>query len=263
MKPSYGVIVGRFQVNALHDGHKDLFDQVLARHKRVIVFVGVQPAGMTKDSPLDFATREAMIKADYPTFMVQPLEDCKDDQVWSDKLDAKIGEVCNYADVTLYGGRDSFVPHYHGNHKPVELALDPRKHKISGTEIRNAISNEVLGSPDFRAGIIYAMSQLWPVLWPCVDIAILNSDKTEVLLGRKPGEKQFRFIGGHGLSLIDRAIDHSGDYTTMVGSDDAYGNELDEVFLDGDLKREQAYENVWETARKYDRYVEEAQEAFA
>ena len=72
-------------------------------------------------------------------------------------------------------------------------------------------------------------------------------------------------IGGHGLSLVDRAVDHSGDYTTVVtnSDSDAYGNELDVVLLDGDLKREQDYNNVWETARKYDRYVEEAQEAYA
>jgi len=70
-------------------------------------------------------------------------------------------------------------------------------------------------------------------------------------------------IGGHGLSLVDRAVDKSGDYTTVIGSDDSYGNELDTVFLDGDLKRDLTYEQVWSKARYYDRYVEEAQEAFA
>jgi len=35
------------------------------------------------------------------------------------------------------------------------------------------------------------------------------------------------------------------------------------VFLDGDLKRDLSYEEVWSKARYYDRYVEEAQEAFA
>jgi|SRR5208282_5099064 len=197
MKPNYGVIVGRFQVNALHDGHKDLFDQVFARHNRVIVFVGVSPAGMTKDHPLDFATREAMLKAAYPTLIVQPLEDARSDKIWSEKLDNKIDEIVKYGAVTLYGGRDSFVPHYHGQHKPVELALDPRKHKISGTDIRMEISNTIIASPDFRAGVIYAMNQLWPHTLPMVDVAILSYDRTEVLLAQKPGENQWRFIGGH------------------------------------------------------------------
>jgi nicotinamide phosphoribosyltransferase len=71
-------------------------------------------------------------------------------------------------------------------------------------------------------------------------------------------------IGGHGLCLVDRAVDHSGDYTTVVSGDsDAYGNELDVVLLDGELKRDQLYQDVWDTARKYDTYVEEAQEAYA
>lgn len=71
-------------------------------------------------------------------------------------------------------------------------------------------------------------------------------------------------IGGHGMSLVDRSVDHSGDYTTVISGDsDAYGNELDVVFLDGEMKREQTYEEVWAQARKYDRYVEEAQEAYA
>ncbi len=43
MKPSYGVIVGRFQVNDLHDGHMELFRQVRSRHKTVVVFIGVHP----------------------------------------------------------------------------------------------------------------------------------------------------------------------------------------------------------------------------
>lgn len=67
-KPSYGVIVGRFQVNALHDGHTDLFDQVSSRHNRVIVFVGRDPAGISVEHPLDFAVRERMIKATSPGF---------------------------------------------------------------------------------------------------------------------------------------------------------------------------------------------------
>src|SRR5271157_2897504 len=198
-KPSYGVIVGRFQVNALHDGHRDLFDQVSARHNRVIVFVGRCPAGVTRDNPLDFAVRERMIKAEFPHFIVEALKDARSDEDWSRQLDAKIDAIADYAEVVLYGGRDSFVPHYIGKYKPVELALDPRKHKISGTDIRKQFSDTVLESSDFRAGMIYALAQLWPSLLPCVDIAPLHQSdgKLELLLGRKPGEKKFRFIGGH------------------------------------------------------------------
>jgi len=77
MRPSYGIIIGRFQVNDLHDGHMELFRQVRARHSGVIVFVGVHPAGLTKDNPLDFPTRKAMIQAKFPEFTVLPLMDTR------------------------------------------------------------------------------------------------------------------------------------------------------------------------------------------
>lgn len=197
MKPSYGVIVGRFQVNDLHDGHMELFRQVRARHKTVVVFVGVHPAGLTVDHPLDFPTRKAMIQAKFPEFIVLPLRDTHDDQSWSDQLDYALSGVADFGDITLYGGRDSFVPHYSGRFKPVELALPIETQRVSGTDIRNAISNQVVESPEFRAGMIYAAAHLWPVLLPCVDIAIFNSDYTEVLLGKRASESKYRFVGGH------------------------------------------------------------------
>src|SRR5271156_242699 len=198
MKPSYGVIVGRFQVNDLHDGHMELFRQVRARHSGVIVFVGVHPAGLTKDNPLDFPTRKAMIQAKFPEFTVLPLMDTRNDEMWSEDLDKHIADsVSGPADITLYGGRDSFVPHYLGKHKPVELALPIETQKVSGTMLREQFSNTVIESAAFRAGLIYAAAHLWPVLLATVDIAIFTTDYSEVLLGKRASEKRYRFIGGH------------------------------------------------------------------
>lgn len=197
---SYGVIVGRFQVNALHDGHRDLFDQVAARHPSVIVFVGVNPQGLSKDHPLNFEAREKMIKAEFPDFTVLPLDDMRTDDEWSAQLDTEIGKVVKgIRPVTLYGGRDSFVPHYTGKHKPVELALDPRKHAISGTDIRRQFSEKVIQSNDFRAGMIYAMAQNYPVPLTCVDIAALyqSENALEVLVVKRSYESKWRFPGGH------------------------------------------------------------------
>lgn len=200
MKPSYGVIVGRFQVNDLHDGHMELFRQVRARHSGVIVFVGVHPAGLTRDNPLDFETRRRMIQAKFPEFTVLPLMDTRDDTTWSESLDNAIDAATSGpTSVTLYGGRDSFVPHYNGVHAPVELALPVETQRVSGTMIREKFSNTVIESPEFRAGMIYAAAHLWPVLLPTVDIAIFNSDYTQICLGRKDSDPigKYRFIGGH------------------------------------------------------------------
>jgi bifunctional NMN adenylyltransferase/nudix hydrolase len=198
-KPSYGVVVGKFQVNDLHDGHRDLFDQVSSRHNRVIVFVGRDPSGISVEHPLDFAVREKMIKASYPDFLVEALPDCRDDEEWSRALDNKIAAIADYAQVTLYGGRDSFVPKYKGKHKPVELALDHRKHKISGTDIRREFADKVIEASHFRCGMIYSAANMWPVMMPCVDIAALywSGDELELLLGRREDEDGWRFPGGH------------------------------------------------------------------
>jgi bifunctional NMN adenylyltransferase/nudix hydrolase len=208
IEPDYGVIVGRFQVNALHDGHLDLFDQVQARHKSVIVFVGISPGGISQKHPLDFPARKAMIQASFPNFIVLPLKDARTDDIWSEKLDAAISDVVPFGRVTLYGGRDSFVPHYHGRHQVVELALDPRKHKISGADVRLEVSNTIIQSPDFRAGMIYAMHHLFPIVLPCVDIAVMHwggsepdGFTAELLLAQRGDETQWRFIGGHAEGL--------------------------------------------------------------
>lgn len=197
---SYGIIVGRFQVNDLHDGHMELFRQVKARHDGVIVFVGSHPAGLTKDHPLNFEVRKRMIEAKFPDFIVRELRDTRDDNMWSKKLDELISTTIDGpVEFTLYGGRDSFVPHYHGKYKPVELTLSLESQKVSGTAIREKFATTVLESSDFRAGMIYAAAQLWPVLLPTVDIAIFTTDYQNILLGWKDSDPvgKYRFIGGH------------------------------------------------------------------
>ena len=196
-KPSFGVIVGRFQVHELHDGHMELFRAVRALHNRIIVFVGVSPTGSTKRNPLDFETRKRMIQAKFPEFTVLPLKDTMTDEMWSKNLDDKIKEVVNYGSVTLYGSRDSFVPHYSGHYTPIQLSLPPVK--VSGEDIRASLTNTVMESADFRAGIIYAAMNQWDRVITCVDVIIFckGPNGPELLLGKKEGEPGWRFIGGH------------------------------------------------------------------
>ena len=200
MKPSYGVIVGRFQVNDLHDGHMELFRQVKARHNGVIVFIGTHPAGLSKNHPLNYEVRRRMIQAKFPDFIVRELKDTRDDATWSRALDSQItGAVEGQdADFVLYGGRDSFVPHYDGKYKPVELALPIETQAISGTMIRDRFATEVIESSDFRAGMIFAAAHQYAVVYPTVDVAIFSTDYTEIAMGRKPTDpkNKWRFIGG-------------------------------------------------------------------
>ena len=161
-----GVIVGRFQVHELHQAHRDLIDHVSSRHSRTLVFLGLSPCRVTRNNPLDFPSRKKMLEDVYPDLGVYYVKDCVSDQLWSNRLDKMIGDHTKpEATVTLYGGRDAFISHYHGKHQTTELEQEVY---TSGTEIRNAISNTVPKSPDFRAGVIWASHNQYPKAIPTV-----------------------------------------------------------------------------------------------
>jgi bifunctional NMN adenylyltransferase/nudix hydrolase len=222
-KPSFGVIVGRFQVHELHDGHMELFRIVRGRHQRVIVFLGCTKVGPTRHDPLDFETRKKMVQAKFPEFTVLPLKDKKTDEIWSAELDERISDAVGEvpADVTLYGSRDSFAPFYHGKHKVKELEIEVPA-SLTATDIREKLTNHVMESPDFRAGVIYAMNQLWPRLVTVVDVAVLHKawKGLMVLLGKKSDDTLWRFPGGHAV------------FTTPSFEEDAKKEVFEETGLD-------------------------------
>ncbi len=190
-----GVIVARIQVPKLHPVHKQLINKVCQNHKKVIIFLGVPVVEQTYRNPLDFASRKAMIQAEFPDVTILPVRDQRDNNVWSYILDQKISEPFGNRKSLLYGSRDSFIPFYKGRHKTVELIGNDDD--ISGTTIRNDVSKEIINSSDFRRGVIYANYGRYPVIMPCADIVVYNPEDDTILLGRKPKEKLFRFIGGH------------------------------------------------------------------
>lgn len=190
---SCAVIVGRFQVHDLHEAHKDLIDQVAAKHKKVALFLGISRVLGTTNNPLDFTARKKMIQNYYPDINIMPLPDNRYDDVWSKNLDARIREVFPIGSVLLYGGRDSFIPAYSGVFPTRELE---QSIYISGTEIRKQISEEIKGNPDWRAGAIYNAYNRFPVSFQTVDIACFDSSGKKILLAKKPGEMGYRFIGG-------------------------------------------------------------------
>jgi bifunctional NMN adenylyltransferase/nudix hydrolase len=189
-----GVIVGRFQVPYLHEGHKELIDAILARHKKVAIFLGITPTKNTTRNPLDFATRKAMIQSAYPGVIILPINDVGNDRAWSEILDHKIREVFHTETVTLYGSRDGFIPAYVGKFPKAELQ---ETKKISGSEIRSWIKDDVRNSEDFRRGVIYASFNKYPITYTTVDAAIMD-DHGNVLLARKKHDEagKYRFIGG-------------------------------------------------------------------
>jgi bifunctional NMN adenylyltransferase/nudix hydrolase len=188
-----GVIIARFQSPYLHEGHRVLIESVKKNHNQTIIVLGITPVLGGKKNPLDFHTRERMIKKEYPEIVVLPLSDHPVDQKWSTNLDALLANSFPGTSFKLYGSRDSFIPYYSGKSEIIEL---PETSVQRATIIREQISDKVLDTEEFRTGIIYAYSNVYPKVYPTVDIAVFRNNRTEILLGKKEIDNKWRLLGG-------------------------------------------------------------------
>lgn len=196
-----GVIVGRFQTHKLHEGHKALINEVLKNHKKVILFIGSSRVLNTKKNPLDFASREKMLRAEYGSkLIIIQITDQRSNDTWSNLIDSKINETFPEKKSVIYGSRDSFISSYTGK-KPV-VELEPSGN-YNATNIRAEVARETLETEDFRAGCIYAEFNHRAVTYPTVDVCAFNPEG-EILMAKKPNENLWRFVGG----FVDR-IDES------------------------------------------------------
>ena len=196
-RPGVGVAVGRFQVHRLHDGHKHLLSQI-QMHQKSLVCIGLRPALCTPHDPLDYPTRERMLKDHCKDAVVVPLPDRPSDKLWSEYLDSLIRVMFPTDVVTIYQGRDSFQGRYLGEHKVVEVEELPH---VSGTDLRDSISRTVMNSEEFRAGVIYGATNQFCRLDPVVDVCLYRDDPEKdfsILLGQRSYETDvYRLPGGH------------------------------------------------------------------
>jgi bifunctional NMN adenylyltransferase/nudix hydrolase len=217
-KADVGVIVGRFQVDELHDGHIALISKIVSDHRKVIIFLGMSPCKCTTKNPLDFESRKKMILDKFPNIIVLYIMDVYSDIAWSDNLDNQIKNIAGpNQSVLLYGSRDSFIKYYSGKYDTEEVEQTVF---TSGTEIRKRISNLVAGSPEFRKGVIWAVNNQYPKCHPTVDIAVIGKkgNTLSILLGKRKGEPNYRFIGGFvtpGETLEAAAIREAKEETCL------------------------------------------------
>jgi bifunctional NMN adenylyltransferase/nudix hydrolase len=188
-----GVIIARFQSPYLHEGHKALVDSVQKNHNKTVIVLGVSPVLGSRKNPLDFHTREKMIKKEYPEVVVLPLSDHPLDTKWSQNLDNLLSNSFPGSSFKLFGSRDSFIKYYSGHCEVVEL---PESGSNNATLIRERISDKVLDSEEFRTGVIYAYSNTYLKVYPTVDIAVFRNNKIEMLLGKKEIDNKWRLLGG-------------------------------------------------------------------
>ena len=209
---SVGVIIARFQVKQLHEGHRHLIGHVMAQHQSVVVLLGYRDIQLNDVHSLDVPTRTLMINEAYPNITVLPLLDTGDDATWSKKVDEVLA-TAGVAEPILYGSRQSFIPHYVGKHRCVEVEPVAAS---SGTELRKTVAQTPLASEDFRAGVIYAAQHRFGQGHPTVDVALIRAikgpvieDETrQVLLGRRSKDDTYwRFPGGFFDSSLDDSLE--------------------------------------------------------
>lgn len=194
MSPTLSVIIGRFQVPMLHAGHRHLIHWARERANRLLILIGTSEALPTSRNPLPYPVRQAMVAEAFPEALILPLPDCATDEIWSAQVDRIIEEHFPGSTPTLYGSRDSFVPHYLGIHPTV---IVPPILAPSGTELRQENGRYLPVNANFRAGMIHAQSVRLPVSYQTVDIAVIRHADQHVLLGQKSHDGAlWRFIGG-------------------------------------------------------------------
>lgn len=206
------VIIGRFQTDRLTEGHRHLVDSVMKKRPGadLVFFIGNTELDYTSKNPIKAEARAKMLKKEYPDCKIRVILDRPSDEVWSQNIDSNTSE---FRHPVLFGGRDSFIPHYRGKYKCIEIKSLPG---VSATDRRKFLGRKYFDHPWFRAGIIHAIENRFPTAYATVDIAVLRyrqenteynflgemregwdfTAKREILLGRKPGRTKYCFIGG-------------------------------------------------------------------
>lgn len=195
---SAAAIIGRFQVPTLTEAHRALIEHIKVFPKHAIL-VGVAPTPLNVKNPLDFLTRQHMLRdeADFKG-PIMPLPDMGDNSQWSRQLDTLLTAMYPTDKVLLVGGRDSFKPFYEGRFDVYELPEIPG---ISGTDARADIARHPLASEDFRRGVIYAVEQKYPIPFAVADATVYKIDPTNnfkchIALGWRRNDSSLRLAGG-------------------------------------------------------------------
>lgn len=196
-----GIIYAPFQVPTLGYGPLSHFLSEDLPHDAVIALLPVRRMPPSPSKPFDFATRKTLLESTTP--LVFPVFDQKTVQDQVRVLDEAIATAkatlqsahFSGAKVTLYVDAE-FYTAYRKYTKTKHTVVSTPFVEWEETIRKESFKLPTNDSEEYRLGVLHAMNSQYPVQFPAVDIAILSEDGTEILLGRKPGEKNFRFPGG-------------------------------------------------------------------
>lgn len=202
------VVVGRFQNYLLHEGYRRLFDQVdKDDYTQLVVVLGESYKKGTEVDPLSFEVRSRLLSEhlnlyNRPYTIVSAHDrKCNDD--WSDRLDILMESSTGGKPFDIIVGRDSFRKHYTGKYKDNFVQVDEVS-DINSTSNRENLMNIRLHEYEtqfvnaFAQGAIWQSQRPYPRIDVTVDCAVIVTDREEpfILLGKKPGESQWRLPGG-------------------------------------------------------------------
>lgn len=210
-KQTVAVVVGRFQTPYLHEGHQYLIDTARRFKRKLLIVVGVSEGVLSRCNPMDFETVAIMLQSVYPEAVIVQAKDNPCDQAWSQQLDNLIAKHFPDHQAILFGSRDSFLPHYRGQFKCREIA--PKK-DFCATHLRQKAVSLTRDTEDFRAGMIYASTKYFPTSFQTVDVVVRHSLENKVLVGRKAGERGWRFPGGF-VDPVDSSLELAAKRETV------------------------------------------------
>lgn len=204
-----GVVIGRFQVPELTEAHKHLLKYAIDRSEALLVVIGFPPAPPSDRNPLYWFTRKIMVQeylenhthlVNGSNLRIMDQMDARLDTTWSEEIDLTIKQTLSYFKLdkpALFGGRDSFIPHYCGEYQE-HIHYVPYGGGLSGTETRGSLGIHCYTEGE-RVGYIKAIRDIGHRDRLMVDTAVMcqvGGFADSLLLGKKKGYDDFRFPGG-------------------------------------------------------------------
>ncbi len=210
MSSTLGVVICRIQIDEPHSGHHHIINLALKENDTAVVLLGHRDLLPTHKNPLPGHLRVAMLAEEFPTLaVIELLPDHPSDAHWSATLDTMLLSQFPQHDVTLYCSRDGFKSYYSGQFPVKEIPAVPSP---TGTEVREEIKQTITdGSKDFRRGWIAGVMARPPIDFSTVDIGIVDTTHSQILLGQKTEDgDQWRLPGN-----FTQPTDHSRQDAAM------------------------------------------------
>lgn len=162
-----GVIVGRFQVPELTEGHRWLISKALKNFDKVLILIGdtkILTTGykrMDSHDPYPYSFRKSMIRKKFPKTIILRFEDVGYLPLWNQKLDNLL-ESMELGEYFMVGSRDSFVNNYSGKYE--KYFIESPIEDVSGTVTREEVYQEANDSnfspsPEFLKGVLWALQE--------------------------------------------------------------------------------------------------------